>query len=66
MNESFATPVKYMVVDDYSNLDYATYSILDTSFTGQGRVVCQGLATAMWAHHICKLINHAEGFKYYE
>jgi hypothetical protein len=64
MNKVFAVPVKYMVIDSFEYLDYATYNIIDTSFEGKGKTVCRGLGTLEWAHHICKLINNAEGFEY--
>jgi len=55
--ESF--PVKYMVLRD----DYG-YWITDTSTSDAYlRSVCEHM-TESYAHHICKLLNEAEGFRY--
>lgn len=64
-DEIFAVPVKYMVIKDSLDLyNQKTYMIIDTSYEGQGKIVVQGLYKLEWAHHVCKLINNAEGFQY--
>lgn len=52
-------PVKYMPV----LLPLGGYDIIDTSFEGQGKVVCSAYTTEL-AHRLTKYLNESEGFVY--
>lgn len=52
-------PVKYMPV----LLPLGGYDILDTSFEGQGKVVCSAHTTEL-AYRLTKYLNESEGFVY--
>lgn len=56
--ETRSSPVKYMPLRDEQG-----YWIADTSLEYGMRPVCSNM-TESYAHHICKLLNEAEGYRY--
>lgn len=54
-----AVPVKYMPVKGGEH----GYEILDTSYEGQGKVVCS-TESLEFAHHLARILNRTEGFEY--
>ncbi len=58
-NETKSFPVKYMVLREPNG-----YWIADTSQLLGTSTVCRGMDDLDVAHHICKLLNEAEGYRY--